>query len=979
LSYKSNSLPIDKLKKLVVRVHMLDERKEVLKYGTGFFLDSRHIITANHVVSDAFESECSVRVLYNQSGQIISSSAQVLHRYPKCDFNILKVDEEVLGNDIEFVRMVPNSFRKREFSYSAYGFPNTKPEGHYQSGVILDENIALDDQHFIDVSLGEGKLNDYRGYSGSPVVCNGQLIGIAIEQSVGLNAAQSIKVLNVNTFAEILFKEWLDVDSFIFEILEVFRHESENEIAQNKKNGKYIPEIFVELGDMKEYLRGFSDPALFFEKHLDYIKRHHFEQYNQLLDSYGIQRIGKIKCESEVTLDNIVRISDNMINQLNDMLNYVTKLSNSSEIRESVPEKYLDLFDMSYYAHRLSSLSWEVEDRIMLFESLRSSQVLLTEKAGQGKTNLLCDFTENVLLRKNIPCLFISTRNLTNNNINDTIMGYFSYNFSIDDLFQVINYISKRKQLPFIVVLDGINEQKDVINAKRALYDFLNKVKVYKFIRVLMTSRTEYFEEKFGDILEICPQLKIFNSYNWKSQHWKLNVRVFEGYMEHFNIQVDDIGDSIYDQLSTDFLLLRMFSEAYQGTKELKTFIPALLHLFRYEIFERYYNYKKENLKNWDRLHGVLDSGSTYDNLVDTVTNYMVQNMQFSNIERSVIVGEIQNDLLVKLIEEDIIFREDIMKKKGLMESSVEVINFTFDEFRDFCIAKKLIESFSEDNLDDYKTLITKLTSPDSEAAEGIQKYLFFASKKFQNEIFTGLIVEQKWFYNIYFNNIFSVSEEYLEERDITFLIRILTNINFYENHYFTVLRMYSNLIKRYNTSVYTKLNIRLLVIILEEICDKDFTHYIHDVFKPSYEERYYFDRKERIHIDKLVEKIKVYYVKSFNKDVFFFLGYLSHRGLHVHDFFDWCVGEYPEETIEILEALVSSDNDLEVEVLKHIVRDLSYYDFDFKQETIERWEKIKEKCKENEKAHMNSSEYFDLQLEEILKNIGEKLWKEEE
>ncbi|SHE89724.1 hypothetical protein SAMN02745784_02150 [Tissierella praeacuta DSM 18095] len=730
---------------------------------------------------------------------------------------------------------------------------------------------------------------------------------------------------------------------------------------------------------MKEYLRGFSDPVLFFEKHLDYVKRHNFEQYNQLLDGYGIQRIGNIKCESEVNLNNVDRIADNIINQLNDILDYVTKLRDSSEIRKSVPEKHLDLFDISYYAHRLSSLSREVKDRIMLFESLRNSQVLLTEKAGQGKTNLLCDFTENVLLRKNVPCLFISARSLINNNINATMLGYFSYNFSIDDLFEVISYISERRQLPFVIVLDGINEQKDVINSKVVLYDFLNKVKVYKHIRVLMTSRTEYFEEKFGDILENCPQLKIFNSYNWKSQHRKLNVRVFDGYMEHFNIKIDDIEDSIYEQLSTDFLLLRMFSEAYQGTKEVKTIIPSLLHLFRYEIFERYYNYKKENLKEWDCLQGVLDSESTYDNLVDTVTNYMIKYMQFSNIERSVIVGEIQNDLLVKLIDEDIIFREDIIKKKGLVESNLEVINFTFDEFRDFCIAKKIMESFNEDNLDDYKTLITELTSPNLEASEGIQKYLFFASKKFQNEIFTQLIEEQEWFPSIFLDNIFSVSEEHIQEKDVEVIVRFLTNIESYKKYHYWVLRTYSSLIKRYNTSIYTKLNIRLLVTILEGICDSDFRNYIFDIFKSSYEERYYYDSRESIYIDKLIEKFKDYYIKSFNKNVLFFLGYLSYRDLYIHDFFDWCIGEYPEETIAIFEGLIRSDSDLEVKVLKDIVRNLSYYDFDFSRKISERWEKIKEECKGDQKININSSEYFDLELGEILRKIGMKFKEEEE
>lgn len=978
MSYKNNIKVIEDIKKLIVRVQTLDERNEVLKYGTGFFLDSEHIITANHVVSEAFDPECTIRILYSHGGEILTFDAEAIYCNPKYDMNILRISNGELNNEIEPLRFIPNFYIEREFSYAAYGYPCSKPEGHYQNGIVLDKVIDVGGQQFIDVSLGEGRLNDYSGYSGSPVVCNGQLIGIAIEQSVGLNAAQSIKVLTASTFEDLLSGEWVNEDTFILEILDTFRNESVKEISRNKDNGKYVPEIFVELGDMKEYLRGFSDPVLFFKKHLDYVRRHHFAQYNKLLDKYGIRNIGVIQSETDAMLHNVDEISNAMVTQLKDMLTYVTKLTNSSIIRDSVPEEYLNLFDMSYYAHRLSSLSWEVKDRIKLFESLGNSQALLVEKAGQGKTNLLCDFTENVLLRKNIPCIFISTRNLINNNLSETLLSYFENINTIERLFKVLDFISEKKQVPFVIVLDAINEQKDVLNAKHTLYGFLNKVKEFRFIRVLMTARTEYFEEKFGDITKICPQIKLFNSYNWKSQQGKLNNRVFYGYMEHFQIQVDDIGDSIYDQLSKDFLLLRMFSEGYQGTKEARTVIPALLHLFRYEIFERYYNYKKENLKGWDRLHGVIDSGSTYDNLIDLTTKYMIRNMQFSNIERSVIVGEIQNSLLEKLIDEDIVFRDDILKKKGLIESEIEVINFTFDEFRDFCIAKSIMENFDEENIEELSVLINRLTSTESEASEGIQKYLFFASKKLQNKSFTQLIISQDWFIRVFIDNIFAVSEEYLEERDISFIVGILTNIENYKNHYHTILNMYTNLIKRYNTQVYVKLNIRLLVSILEEISGKDFRHYVHEIFKPSYKDGYYFDRKESIHIDKMVVRLKVYFERSFSADILLFLGYLNKRGLCIDDFFDWCIEEYPLEAISMLENFLGSKEVVEREVATHIIRDLSYYDFQIDSDLLYRWNKIKEECKEPERIYHDGGMKSNLTLEEIINMIEELDWEEE-
>ena len=977
MSYKDNIQVIEKLKKLVVKISVFDERNQTFKKGTGFFLDSKHIITANHVVSEVFESGYSVRVCHNQSGGKITSNAQVLHRQPKVDFNILRIYDEILGNDIEFVKMIPKSYRKFKFSYSAYGFPAAKPEGHHQSGVILDE-IDLFDNSIIDVSLGDGRLNNYSGFSGAPVVCNGQLIGIATEQSVGLNTAQSIKVLSVSTFAEELSKDWLGNDSFISDILDLFRVESEKEINQNKINKKYIPEIFVELGDIKEHLRGFSNPVLFFEKHLAYVKMHNFEQYNQLLDFYGIKRIDNINCKTEVTLSNIDRVVNNLICQLKDIESYVKELKSFTKIRESVPEGKLPVFDVSYPSNKLYYLSMEVDKRIKLFESLKNSQVLLLEKAGQGKTNLLCDFTENVLLRKTIPCLFISARYLINGNFNDTLLNYFPFCSNIEDLFEIINYISAENQLPFVFIIDGLNEQKELINKRFLLYDFLNKAKNYNHIRILMTARTEYFEDKFGDMHSHCPQLKKIGPYNGNSQCDKFKSRIFSGYMEHFNIRIDNIEDSIYDQLATDFLLLRMFAEAYQGTKEEKTIIPSLLHLYRYEIFDKYYDYKKENLKEWDRAQGIYDSKSTYDNLIDAVTMYMISNRHFSNIERSIIVDEIKNELLVKLIDEDIIFREDIVRNKGLIKSNYEVINFTFDEFRDFCIAKRIMEIFNEDNIDSYETLISELTSRNSEASEGIQKYLFFASKKLQNEIFAKLIEKQEWYFGILLGNIFSINEEYLQEKDIKIIENFLTNVKNYIEHRYWIVRIYSSLIKHYDTNTYKKLNIRLLVTILEKISDKDFRIYVFDIFKPSYQELYYLNDKEHIYIDKLIEKFKDYYVESFNKEIILFLGYLNYRNVHTNNFFNWCIEKFPEETILILEDLINSDNQLDAKVFIKIVESLSFYDFDFKQETSERWKKIKSKYEQNRKCITDVNEVSHLTLFETLKKLDLHFKKKE-
>ena len=51
----------------------------------------------------------------------------------------------------------------------------------------------------------------------------------------------------------------------------------------------------------------------------------------------------------------------------------------------------------------------DIEEELQLAEK---RVFLLTGRAGQGKTNLLCDLVENFLLKHEIPCAFLSAREL---------------------------------------------------------------------------------------------------------------------------------------------------------------------------------------------------------------------------------------------------------------------------------------------------------------------------------------------------------------------------------------------------------------------------------------------------------------------------------------------------------------------------------------------------------------------------------------
>lgn len=972
LSYRDNTHYIDYLKKYIAKIVVYDDAKEVITSGTGFFVDATKLITAHHVVRDGINSACEVKVQYVNNGVELELPANVLHTNPSSDINVLCISESAnFDAETNFPKITRNAFKRREFKYASFGFPSIKTAGHYQLGMILDENLSSNGDLLIDVSLGEGRLDNYYGFSGSPVVCNGQLIGIAVEQTTGLRRSQSIKVLCLDLLEDLIDGCYYCEDTFVDSIIRAFNQESQKEIESNKGNKKYIPEIYMEIDRMKDYLRSFTDPVLFFSKHLEYNKKHSFSFFNRLLSHYGLKTIESFDEAYEVDLKNLNDIADSVLSKLNGSLEYLNKLSNFTEIKKDIPGDKLDLFEVSYYTSRPSLLRWEINDRISLFQAMKYRQLLLTEKAGQGKTNLLCDLTENVLLRKGIPCLFIGTRSIVNNDLGSIMLSIASEFTNMDQLLEFLNYNALNIQKPFIIVVDAINEQKDISESKHKLYEFLNKVKNYEYIRVLLTARTEYFEEKFGDLKEKCPYIEHIDRYNWNSQTSKYKQRIYQGYMYHFNIEINDIDDNIYNQLTEDYLLLRMFSEAYQGDGVKVNALPSLQHLFRYEIFERYYNYKKRNLQEWDRIRGVIDTSSTYYALIKSITSYMIEHMMFSNIERSTVVGQIQNELLVKLIDEDIIFREDIKRKTGLLEERVEVINFTFDEFRDFCFAKFILETFDETNLAATEEIIRRLTGNKLEIAEGVQKYLFFASKKYPNETFEAILQRQDWYMHVYTYNIFSVDDEYITERDISVIGGHLTNEESLKISDSLNAYLINNLYKRFNVSVYKNLNVKLLNSILQNVEGYLFGRYIQPIFRPTYEDRYdIYSRRNHLPVDRIVPELKRKMRDSLNKEIIVLLSFLNYQHIYVDDFFEWCIEKHESQFVSIIETILDSENDIEIEAMKRTIRGLSSYKIKNNHILQERWKCIHDKCEHKRSCITGLEDYSIEKLEELIKKF---------
>ena len=132
--------------------------------------------------------------------------------------------------------------------------------------------------------------------------------------------------------------------------------------------------------------------------------------------------------------------------------------------------------------------------------------LLVTSMAGQGKTNFVCDFVDNFCSKFKVPVIFIPGREL-NGITNHSIVSYITNNRylkDIDDKYQLLSFfneIASKINKPFLIVIDGINEIKNLELFNNVLSDFIDTTTQYQYVKIVLTCRSEFFEKKYASLM----------------------------------------------------------------------------------------------------------------------------------------------------------------------------------------------------------------------------------------------------------------------------------------------------------------------------------------------------------------------------------------------------------------------------------------------------------------------------------------------
>ncbi|HTO16072.1 MAG TPA: hypothetical protein VLZ83_09885 [Edaphocola sp.] len=582
-----------------------------------------------------------------------------------------------------------------------------------------------------------------------------------------------------------------------------------NQLEKQIVTEKYIPQTFIETDELKDNIRYFVTPYTFYPKLFNETLNMNFNHLN---------RINKINNRQLFSFD----FSKYLLNE--EDLNISTINKKIGEAIFYLNEKHEELekqsTNLSYAFKR------KIESKRKSFEFLSYKVLMLNDNAGQGKTNLLCDLIENITSKREIPTIFLSGYEIDANNISESISKriFPNDNFTLNEILESIENNIGHEHL--IIIIDGINENPNPSLFSQNLELFIQSLIEKEFVKIILTCRTEYFKNNFENIINSSyhSRIQLIDGLNSRlnEQHKK---RLLETYFHFFDIKIDSISEEIEKQLSNNFLLLRIFSEVNKGKH-----LPSVTNIFKSNLFIEYYKLKVEQINkriidNDDfKIKGKFD----IRHFIENIASYMIKYHTFHNIPIDNIINDDNNrEIYIRFLDENIILKKDLPQSEDSIFSDSEVINFTYDEFRDFIISDYLINNTFKESKENFEEFISKNLIKASPILEGCSIFLYSLSRKIRNDEIKKIIERQEWYNSAFLSVIFSTPDYEIIDGDKIQLKQIFTS-NQSVSEKITLELAYH----RYNTNKYQNLNINLLFELFNDLSENEFEELVYSTYK---------------------------------------------------------------------------------------------------------------------------------------------------
>ncbi|MGA2877232.1 MAG: SMEK domain-containing protein, partial [Nitrososphaerales archaeon] len=425
----------------------------------------------------------------------------------------------------------------------------------------------------------------------SDIVALPQLLAL-----VGSGQYSEISAVEKILSKSIVGEEYVDV-------LAAARSVTESHLSYEKRTARYIPGVFIETRETKQLCRCFCLPVLFFRRSLEIADRLNLSSWNSFLDQAGVPPLPVPDFAAvswEPTLLGVQAASSKVCESFEPIRNKLESykaLAQRGAAAETIPASKRPFFEENRHVlvNELPMVRYDLKDIEEELQLASKRVFILTGHAGQGKTNLLCDLVENFLTKHEIPCAFISARELglkQNNDLAQTVCDHI-FAKKIATLEEAAELVSKEAlylQKPFVLLIDGLNEHRDIKLFGQQLETVVDLLLQYPGIKCLFSCRSEFFVQRFSKIINghLHPDIYICEATERRLEEEE-KAELVKAYFEFFSVDRTLVAEHICESLANDMLLLRFFCEVYGKRGKPNGYVqPEVSHFYREELFEYY-------------------------------------------------------------------------------------------------------------------------------------------------------------------------------------------------------------------------------------------------------------------------------------------------------------------------------------------------------------------------------------------------------
>jgi DNA replication protein DnaC len=492
---------------------------------------------------------------------------------------------------------------------------------------------------------------------------------------------------------------------------------------KNKIGKRYMPKLNVEL-PISEIFESISRTNSFYtsiRKHygnlaqsFDYISSI-YENYSEkdikiLYQTFKNNMLDLLKFLSEIRKYNTKAIPWPQINQ---QVVEAQKISREflDKLRKERDNKKLEN-KVDYDIHWLS----EVQNELRYFEKFSKSTqsdlsnhpfLLLTGKAGAGKTHLLCDLIES-RIKKSFPSfLFFGEEFLSNRCPFEQIIENLALNFNQETFLSLLNNAAKNSKSRAVIAIDALNETYGEDYWRKNLGSVIEELKKYKNIGLIVSVRIGFESQVLTDELK--------TSFIHEEHHGFLYTEweAVSKFFKEFNIPFPEIPLLRPEFQNPLFLLLfckafENFSESDRKDKK-KDFRG---HIGATYIFEEFVKKSSEKISNSFNLNG-REQREVWDKFIKAIAQTM-SNRYRAKISREDVVALVKKifpsvnaEKFIKELENNLLLVKIGSFSDEKFDDSSVFFKFPFQKFSDHLIARYFFNKHEEEVGKKYKNIET--------------------------------------------------------------------------------------------------------------------------------------------------------------------------------------------------------------------------------------------------------------------------------